>query len=103
MVGPYRRTLTIGILILLFSAPAVAQEAINHPELEWKTIETEHFFVHFHEGTERTARATAKIAEEIYAPLTSLYNHEPDTKVSFVIKDYNDYSNGLVFLLEDAV
>ena len=69
------------ILTVLAAAPAAAQDEFYHPELEWRTIETEHFYVHYHEGTERTARVAAKVAEEIYGPVTTLYQHVPDGKV----------------------
>lgn len=75
----------------------------NHPELEWFTIETEHFMVHYHAGTERTASLTAKIAEDIYEPITSLYQYEPDTKISFIIRDHDDNSNGAAFYLDNKV
>ena len=42
-----------------------AQDEFYHPELEWRSIETEHFFVHYHSGTERTAHLVAKIAEDV--------------------------------------
>ena len=52
---------------LLFVPHSWAQsEEYNHPELKWFTIETRHFFVHCHNGTERTAKVVAKIAEEVY-------------------------------------
>ncbi len=79
------------LLLFLLALPLRAQvEDFYHPELEWKTIETEHFFVHYHEGAERTARVVAKVAEDVYEPVTSLYDHKPDGKVSFVIKDMDD-------------
>lgn len=65
-----------------------------NPELEFYTIETQHFYVHYHKGTERTANAVAKIAEEIYGPITTLYNYRPSEKTSFIINDESDYSNG---------
>ncbi len=80
-----------------------AQEEVYHPELDWKTIETEHFLIHYHEGAERTGKVVAKIAEEIYEPITSLYNHKPDQKVSFIIKDYDDYSNGAAYFYDNKV
>jgi hypothetical protein len=49
-----------------------AQEDFYHPELEWQTIETKHFLVHFHQGTERTAREVAKVAESVYGPITTI-------------------------------
>ncbi|MBI4535159.1 MAG: PD40 domain-containing protein [Ignavibacteriae bacterium] len=80
-----------------------AQEEFYHPELEWNTIETGHFLIHYHEGAERTGRAVAKIAEEIYEPVTSLYNHVPDRKVSFIIKDYDDISNGAAYFYDNKI
>jgi Tol biopolymer transport system component len=83
--------------------PAQAQEDFYHPELEWKTIETEHFYVHYHDGAERTGRVVAKIAEDIYAPVTSLYDHKPDQKVSFIIRDHDDISNGAAYFYDNKV
>lgn len=77
--------------------------AYNHPELEWKTIESVHFKVHFHQGTERTARVVSKIAEEIYEPITSLYEFEPDEKMNLVIRDHDDYSNGGAFYFDNTI
>lgn len=53
-------------------------EAWNHSEIEWKTIQTEHFAVHFHEGVEASAREIARVAEDVYSPITALYGYEPD-------------------------
>ena len=75
----------------------------NHPELDWYQIETEHFIVNFHQGTEHTARLVAKIAEEIYEPITMLYNCKPDRKVNFVIKDVSDYSNGATYFFDHKI
>lgn len=92
------------ICLIAFTPLLRGQEAeVYHPELEWKTIETDHFFVHFHNGAERSGWVVAKIAEEIYEPITSLYNHKPDQKVSFIIKDYDDYSNGAAFFYDNKV
>jgi hypothetical protein len=94
--------------ILIFCIGAVpflsAQEVhYNHGELNWRTIETQHFFVHFHEGAERTANVIAKVAEDIYGPVTTLYQHEPEHKVSFIIKDYDDYSNGAAYFYDNKI
>ena len=77
-------------------------------DLDWYTIETEHFLVHFHAdsagvGSSRSARAVARIAEEVYEPITSLYEYEPDTKVSFIIKDFEDYSNGAAYFFDNVI
>ncbi len=83
------------ILLLLFVIVSCSFSQFEpNPELEWFTIETEHFYVHYHKGTERTANLTAKIAEEIYGPITSLYNYRPSDKTSWIINDESDISNG---------
>jgi hypothetical protein len=91
------------LLILLVTSRGAAQEDFNHPELVWKTIETPHFFVHYHDGAERTGRTVAKIAEDIYEPVTSLYDHKPTEKVSFVIRDYDDISNGAAYFFDNKI
>lgn len=93
-------------ILLIFFAPLFCfsqSDGDFHPELDWYTIETEHFLVHFHSGAERTAKVVAKIAEEIYGPITSLYNYEPNQKVSIVIKDYDDYSNGVTYFYDNKI
>jgi WD40 repeat protein len=90
-------------VFLSFPSVVLGQEDFFFPNLEWKTIETEHFFVHYHDGAERTGRVVAKIAEEIFEPVTSLYNHKPDQKVSFVIRDHDDISNGAAYFFDNKI
>ncbi len=87
---------------LLFSQQLFAQFTEFHPELSWYTIKGKHCVVHFHEGTERTAKVVAKIADEVWAPITSLYQYEPET-VHFVIKDIDDYSNGATYFFDNKI
>lgn len=92
------------IFLILAGQLLFAQEREdNHPELYWYTIETEHFEVHFHNGAERTAHAVAKVVEDIYAPVTNLYQWEPDGKIHFIIKDHDDNSNGAAFYYDNKV
>lgn len=105
--------LTAFFLLLGWPAQEVrAQEPLAYidyvrTELDWFTIETEHFLIHYH-GEEsgagsRTAQVVARIAEDIYGPITSLYELEPDTKVSFILKDYEDYSNGAAYFFDNVI
>ncbi len=104
--------LTSFILLSLFLATFIigmipvtvlAQDEFIQPELNWETIETPHFVVDYYPGEERTAQIVAKIAEEIYGPLTKLYKHEPDQKVTFVIWDNDDYSNGETYFFDNKI
>jgi Tol biopolymer transport system component len=100
-----QRLLHLFFFLNVFISLSVAQDEqhYNHGELNWQTLETKHFFVHFHNGAERTARTIAIIAEDIYGPVTTLYQHEPDHKVSFIIKDYDDYSNGAAYFYDNKI
>ncbi len=97
----------------LFPGYSIAQIPLSfydyaRPELSWYTIETEHFSIIFHsdengKGSGRTGQVVARIAEEVYQPITSLYGHEPDTKVAIILKDYEDYSNGAAYFFDNKI
>ncbi len=96
-------TLKISLIFSIFLCNSLfAQFTEFHPELNWYTIKGEHVVVHFHEGAERTARVVAKIADEVWGPITSLYHYEPET-VHFVIKDIDDYSNGATYFFDNKI
>ena len=91
-----KKTKFILLLLLLLSTTIFSQYNQFEAEYDWYTIEGVHVYVHYHEGTERTARVVARIGDEVWGPLTSLYGYEPD-KVHYVIKDKDDYSNGATY------
>ena len=94
----------IFVFVVFLNLPASAQfSEYSHPELNWQSFDTEHFTFHFHQGTKRTAFAAAKIAEDIYLPVTTLYNYQPSDKIHFIIKDTDDYSNGAAYFFDDKV
>lgn len=73
-------------IFFLFPILVHAQFNEYEPDYEWLTIKGEHVYVHYHPEAERTARTVLKIAEEVWEPITSLYEYEPEP-VHFVIKD----------------
>jgi len=89
-------------IFLLTTIKLSAQFTEFHPELEWYTIKAEHVEVHFHSGAERTAKVVAKIADEVWGPITSLYQYEPST-VHYIIKDIDDYSNGATYFFDNKI
>ncbi|MCJ7553489.1 MAG: biopolymer transporter Tol, partial [Ignavibacteriaceae bacterium] len=94
----------IFVLFLLLITPTtiLAQFTDFHPQLDWFTIKGKHVQVHFHDGAERTAKVIAKIADEIWDPLCSLYDYEPDV-VHYVVKDIDDYSNGATYFFDNKI
>ena len=108
-----RRLATCLAVALLTAATAWAQQTVAftdfaRPSLRWHAIETEHFTVLYHTGgegggSERSAREVAGIAEEVYGPITSLYEYEPKGKVHIILKDYEDYSNGAAYFYDNKI
>ncbi|MEE2876991.1 MAG: hypothetical protein VX822_04345 [Candidatus Neomarinimicrobiota bacterium] len=91
------------VFVLIFGRLLIAQVLYNHPELEWKTFRTEHFIIHFHNGTERTAKEGAAVAEAIYHYVTGLYQYEPSEKTHIVFIDTDDYSNGAAYYYDNKI
>ena len=97
------RCFLLAIAVVLPSVLLAQLDEPLHTELDWQTIETEHFLVHFHNGESRTAAEVAHIAEAVYTPITSMYQHVPDQKVSFVLRDHDDYSNGASYFYDNKI
>jgi len=97
-----KRTLHLSLLtaLLVFVGEAAA---FNNPSLEWQTIKTPHFEIHYHKGAEWTAQQVATIVEDINGPITSLYQYEPNYPVHFIIRDTHDYANGAAYFYENKV
>ncbi len=95
--------LLIFSLLLSLAGTAFSQVDYGHPELNWRTIETKHFYVDYHQGERRTAEVVARIAEEAYGPITKLYDHKPSQKVSLVLWDTDDYSNGETYFYDNKI
>ena len=60
-------TVLIFLFLMLLPCAASAQlMGYNHPELNWRTIETEHFFFYFHQNMDRTPYIVAEGAESVF-------------------------------------
>ncbi len=88
--------------LLIFVKNVFGQIDNYDPDYNWYTIEGKHVAVHYNAEAERSARTVLKIAEEVWGPITSLYNYEPE-KVHFIIKDIDDYSNGATYFFDNKI
>jgi len=95
MINRQIKFLVIGICFFILSLNKISYAQFeSHPDVDWFTIETTHFTVNYHEGAERTAKVISKIAEEVFGPITDLYQFKPKEKVNFVVNDLSDIANG---------
>lgn len=72
------------------------------PKLEWRTLETEHFRIHFHQGLEGVAHEAALIAEESYQIIQDEFGQAP-AKLDMFFVDAFDFSNGFSNPIADQV
>ncbi len=86
---------------IALSAAALCARAAHagDPTQVWRTVETEHFQVHYHEPLGEVARRVALSAERAHAILTHVLDHEPEGQTHIVVVDDTDGSNGFASVL----
>jgi hypothetical protein len=82
--------LLIAACVLAFVRSARAGD----PYLDWYTLETPRFRVHYHSGLERVAQRVADLGEAIHARLAPQLGWTPDELTQIVVTDYTDAANG---------
>src|SRR5690349_18071668 len=84
-------------LLALVSVSARAQWDDLHfadPRLNWRTLQTEHFDIHFPEQYRLHAQIIAGIAERVYVRTTALLDWRPRRRTQLVLLDSADFANG---------
>lgn len=91
-----RRALLSSALAAAALSSAVPREAsaVDDPTLEWWTIETAHFRVHYPSAVEPVAKRVAALAERISERLTDPLGYKPSGVTEIVITDNTDSANG---------
>lgn len=80
----------LGARLLLSAGTSSAGD----PHRVWKTIETEHFVIHYYEPLLDIARQVAAAAERSHAVLVPVFAHAPEEKTQVIITDEIDGANG---------
>ncbi len=88
-----------GILLFVALFPYLAPAAVLDPSLHWKTVETDHFSIHFYEGEELIAEKLTGITEEVYATLSEKFDARPWGKTEVVVVDNHDLANGFTLII----
>ncbi|HWV39487.1 MAG TPA: hypothetical protein VN033_13540 [Vulgatibacter sp.] len=95
--GRQRPALLLLAIALLAWAPPAAGLAPDHT---WRTLETPHFVVHFHEGLHPLANRAAASLERAHERLVPLLGSEPPRKTQVVLSDDSDAANGAATAFE---
>ncbi len=90
MHGRFCGLLLWALLSLLFPSLTRAGD----PELLWRSIETEHFRITYHEPLGQVAQRLAQVAENSHRILVPVMKHSPRFRTEVVLTDDTDSSNG---------
>lgn len=82
------------LLLLILAAVAWPSPAAANPDLKWRTLETEHFYVHYQAGNEEAADRVAMVAERAYTRLSIAWGHDVYLKTHIQLTDRPDVANG---------
>ncbi len=87
------RRVVVAVLLLL--VPSVAFSASYDPSIDWQTIDTGHFSIHFNKELEPQVKKVAVYLEEAYERITKLYNWRPWGRTQVMVVDNSDSANGM--------
>jgi len=85
-----KQFVVVFLCLLLVSTNVFAVD----PNLDWKTIESEHLYIHFSVGNKALAERALDVAEAAHSRLTNELNWHPVDKTHIVISDETDSPNG---------
>lgn len=91
---PHMRRCILALLATALLACCTGVRAQIDPRLNWRTLHTEHFSVHFAEARRADARLVAAVAEAVYPRITRQLNWEPRGRTQVLIIDSIDLANG---------
>jgi hypothetical protein len=98
MIKFISRFYTIFISVVLFSAPVFAQR-IGDSREKWQMLTTPHFEIFYSAEQQDLGLYYARIAEQSYAEIMTIFTVAPSEKIVVIINDSTDAPNGFTTLL----
>ena len=87
------------LLAIALTALAATEARAGDPTRVYRSIETEHFVVHYYAPLDDVARRLAVVAERAHRTLSPALDHVPDRKTILVLVDDTDGANGFASVL----
>lgn len=81
------------VFFIVFSGSTQAAFSYD-PALQWFTLRTAHFNIHYHDGEESVAQEVAGAAERVHQRLQPFFEWTPAQATNIVLTDHIDASNG---------
>lgn len=90
-----RRACVLAVSALLFpGAQARAQVGLPRPHLDWRTIESAHFIVHYPREMHEWTVDVASRLEAVHVAVSRLVGSAPTARISVIVEDPLNVSNG---------
>ncbi|MBI2302942.1 MAG: hypothetical protein HYU66_28890, partial [Armatimonadetes bacterium] len=86
----WRTAIGLTCAVCLSAAFADLPDGYNHPDVQWREIETDHFLLVFNDGLESTTRLAGDILEGAHGQLCEELGVQPEEKTTIVVTDYDD-------------
>ena len=81
------------LLLLTLTCYCLPSLALD-PKLNWRSLRSEHFIVHFPQSYAQAAQQTSLLAEQIHHRLSPQFAWQPDQPTHLVLNDFSDTANG---------
>lgn len=94
-----RRLAAIATIAALRVLASRGEAHAGDPTLEWYTLETDHFVIHYYTPNEDLGRRVAVIAERAHDNLAPALGKVPDEKTQVILLDDTDGANGFASVL----
>mgnify|MGYP002777754457 CR=1 FL=1 len=94
--GVFAPLLALAAFVLVALGPADAEATRDR---RWRTLETEHFVIHYYQGSEVAAERAAVTLERAHARLVPDLGHAPWLRTQVVLTDGTDAANGRATVL----
>jgi len=86
--------LLCSLFLWLLSSATLHAAVIHRADLDWYSLESTHFQIHFHQGLKSRAEEVLAVAERVHARLTQYLDWQPLGRTEIVLTDEYDVSNG---------
>lgn len=91
--------LCLGIFCTIVFHNIPVSAGVMDSSFKFSTIETEHFYLHYHQGLDKIASLASLISEEAHRELTSVFKWKPLEKTHIVLIDSSDFINAFATVL----
>ncbi|MCU0822159.1 MAG: hypothetical protein MUC95_06770, partial [Spirochaetes bacterium] len=89
-----KKYIIIIFMIICGLQQAVSGAVLYDPDLEWKSIKAEHFWIHYHQGLDGVAAKMSVIAEKVHKKLVPMIKWAPALRTDIVLIDNMYTANG---------